>query len=62
MLGDNADNEIILNVNYKDNRYNISVINKCGRGFIKLKSRADELATDLLKRKSGVNFVEKLLK
>lgn len=62
MLGDDEDNEILLNVNYKDNRYNISVINKRGQGFIRLKSKADELATDLLKRKSGVNFVEKLLK
>ena len=58
-VGDRSGNKLMLKINYKDNGFNVVVLEKANLDIKILRKEAAEIATDLLKRKSKVNFAKR---
>ena len=58
-VGDGRGNELLLKVNYKDNKFDLEAKKTNGGGMKVLQNAVAIVAKDLLKRKHGVNFADK---
>ena len=59
VLGDGNGNEILLSVNYRNNNYSKKVLKRNGGGYRELTKEVENIALDLLARKSAKNFAKK---
>ena len=55
-LEDGIGNILLMKINYKDNDYDLVVVENKGKGLNRFKNEARSVARDLLKKKSKVNF------
>jgi len=58
-LSDNNGNDILLEVDYENNKYSNTALMNSNGGYGGLKKEAEKIAKDLLRRKHKVNFVKK---
>lgn len=57
-ISDNSGNKIVMNINYFKNKFNLEIKLKKNDNISLLEAEVKDLATDLLTRKSGINFAE----
>lgn len=57
-MSDEKGNEIILKIDYKNNSYSLKNISKTVNKSFRTEARM--IARDLLRRKHGINFADKL--
>jgi hypothetical protein len=58
-VGDENGNELLMKVDYKNGKYALVDLEFSNEKMKSLKREAGEIATDLIKRKSKVNFAKK---
>lgn len=58
VTGDDNGNKVLLNVNYWEGKFGLEVITYKNDNIKVLQNDARELARDLIKRKSRVNFAK----
>ena len=62
LLGDSEGNQVEVIVDYADNKFRLGVVHKANQDLSVTKSYARKIVKDLLRKKSRVNLVTKLLK
>ena len=60
VLRDGNGNSILLKVDFKNNKFGYKTKKKNGGGYGVLKKEAEGIAKELLKRKHGKNFADRL--